>query len=84
MQSYDDYLYRFCLWAAYKLPKINIDLVLNNVQKYEETQRKNDLYKVCPCNKKKHPQSCNKKQANSYEAIKENVASEYSVEKYRK
>ena len=50
----------------------------------KKQNEKFDLYKVCPCNKKKHPQSCNKKQANSYEAIKENVASEYSVEKYRK
>ena len=43
-----------------------------------------DLYKLCSCNKKKQHHSAEKKKANSYEAIRENVAHELPVEKYRK
>jgi len=53
----------------------------------KKSDEKFDLYKLCNCGcskKKHHHQSAEKKKANSYEAIRENVAHEVPVEKYRK
>ena len=52
----------------------------------KKSDEKFNLYKLCncSCNKKKNNQTAEKKKANSYEAIRENVAHELPVEKYRK
>ena len=52
----------------------------------KKQNEKFDLYKVCncSCNKKKNGQCAEKKKANSYEAIRQNVVHELPVEKYRK
>ena len=52
----------------------------------KKADEKFDLYKKCNCrcDKKKHHHTADKKKANSYEAIRENVAHELPVEKYRK
>lgn len=50
----------------------------------KKQNEKFDLYKVCNCNKKKNSQRAEKKKANSYDAIRENVVHELPVEKYRK
>jgi hypothetical protein len=43
-----------------------------------------DLYKLCNCHKMINNQSAEKKKANSYDAIRQNVVHEVPVEKYRK
>jgi hypothetical protein len=52
----------------------------------KKSDEKFNLYKLCncSCNKKKNNQTAEKKKGNSYEAIRENVAHELPVEKYRK
>jgi CDGSH-type Zn-finger protein len=50
----------------------------------KKNKDKFDLYKICPCNKKKPHCDGNKKQATSYDAIKENVTHDIPSNLYRK